>query len=67
MDWEAVGAIGETLGAIGVIAPLLSLTAQIRQNTRATLADARYSVGQTTSDMMLAISINGELAEIWLR
>ena len=67
MDWEAIGAIGETLGAIGVIATLLYLTAQIRQNTRATLADARYSVGQTTSDMMLAISINGELAEIWRR
>jgi hypothetical protein len=35
MNWEAIGAIGEVLGAIGVICTLLYLTVQIRQNTRA--------------------------------
>jgi len=35
MNWEAIGAVGEVAGAIGVIATLLYLAAQIRQNTRA--------------------------------
>lgn len=35
MNWDALGAIGEMLGAIGVIATLLYLSVQIRQNTRA--------------------------------
>ncbi len=35
MNWEALGAIGEILGAIGVIATLAYLAVQIRQNTRA--------------------------------
>ena len=35
MNWEAIGAIAETLGAIGVIATLVYLALQIRQNTNA--------------------------------
>lgn len=34
MNWEALGAIAETLGATGVIATLAYLAVQIRQNTR---------------------------------
>ncbi len=34
MNWEAVGAIAELLGATGVIASLAYLAIQIRQNTR---------------------------------
>ena len=35
MNWEALAAIGELLGAAGVIATLLYLAIQMRQNTRA--------------------------------
>ncbi len=35
MNWEAIGAIGEVVGAIAVIATLLYLAIQIRQNTKA--------------------------------
>ena len=36
MDWEAIGAIGEVLGAAGVLATLVYLATQIRQNTTTT-------------------------------
>ena len=36
MNWEAIGAVGEVLGAIGVIVTLGYLAVQIRQNTRTT-------------------------------
>ncbi len=35
MDWDAVGAIGEVLGALAVVATLGYLAIQIRQNTKA--------------------------------
>ena len=34
MNWEAIGAIGETLGAVGVIATLVYLAVQIRDSNR---------------------------------
>jgi len=35
MDWNAVGAIGEVGGAVGVIVTLIYLAGQLRQNTNA--------------------------------
>ncbi len=34
MNWDAIGAIAELFGAVGVIASLVYLAVQIRQNTR---------------------------------
>jgi len=34
MNWDAVGAVAELLGAIGVIVSLVYLAIQIRRNTR---------------------------------
>ena len=42
MNWEAVGAVGEILGASGVIITLVYLASQLRQNTKA-LHSASYS------------------------
>jgi hypothetical protein len=38
MNWDALGAIGEIAGALGVIATLLFLGLQIRQSSKATMA-----------------------------
>lgn len=38
MNWDAIGAIGEIAGAVGVIATLIFLGLQIRQNAKATTA-----------------------------
>lgn len=35
MSWEALGAVAEMVGAVGVIATLAYLAIQVRQNTRA--------------------------------
>ena len=34
MNWEAIGAVGEILGAVTVVATIFYLSLQIRQNTR---------------------------------
>lgn len=41
MNWEAIGAVGETLAALGVIVTLVYLASQLRQNTNA-LRSASY-------------------------
>ena len=38
MNWEAIGAVGEIAGALGVIATLLFLGFQIRLSSKATTA-----------------------------
>jgi hypothetical protein len=53
MNWEAVGAIAESIGAASVIATLAYLALQIRSNTSALRAQTRYSI----SEFVLQISI----------
>ena len=44
MNWEALGAIGETIGAVGVIGTLVYLAVQIRQNTKSLRASTYQAV-----------------------
>ncbi len=62
MNWEAIGAIGEILGAAGVILTLGYLAFQIRAGTKATKAAAFQAVLQ--SEMEFA-SILIENAGTW--
>lgn len=54
MNWEAVGAVGEVLGAGAVIITLVYLAVQVRQNTRAmktsALASLFHDVHQLTEN-----------------
>jgi hypothetical protein len=44
MNWDAIGAVAELLGAIGVIASLIYVATQIRRNTSAENANAYQSI-----------------------
>jgi hypothetical protein len=44
MDWSAIGAIAEIIGAAGVVVSLMYLAYQVRQNTRATKAGTRQAL-----------------------
>jgi len=73
MNWEAVGAIGETIGAIAVVVTLVFLVVQLRHSTRATEESNRLerafaidrhsdSIGRWRG----RIVENEDLARIWL-
>ncbi len=64
---EMLGNYGEFVGSIAVVATLIYLSVQIRQNTRATMAESRYSAGQTLTQLSLAISSDTEFSDIWAR
>ncbi len=67
MNWEAIGAVGEVLGAVGVIATLIYLSVQIRQNTRATRAQTHESVTENIVSIANVVAARPEVFASALR
>ena len=74
MNWDAVGAIAELLGAIGVIISLAYLATQIRQNTRQIGEHSRElriaaidAIAASFSRFRDPLIRDPELAALWLR
>jgi hypothetical protein len=65
MNWEAIGAVGEILGALGVVVTLVYLARQIRQNTRVSRADMTKDLYLASRSAILDLTSNDRLAEIW--
>ena len=64
MDWGAIGAIGEILGAIAVVATLLYLAKQTRVNTRAVISTSRSASTIAISEIDRSIAQDPELAKL---
>jgi hypothetical protein len=67
MNWEAIGAIGEIVGALAVFLTLIYLAIQIRQNTRAVQASAIDSANSQVSTIRMHIFSDSEVANIYRR
>ena len=67
MSWEAIGAIAELLGALGVIASLVYLATQVRASTRQTRHDAARAAQARVSDSLRSISENAQFADAYAR
>ena len=66
MNWDAVGALAELIGAVAVIATLIYLSIQIRQNTRANeIESSQGNLDQGVSWMNNLIQ-DPSLAELYL-
>ena len=55
MNWEALGAIGEIVGAIAVIATLGYLAVQIRQNTQSVRSSTTQNTTATAIHVLLGV------------
>ena len=67
MNWEAIGAVGEAVGAAGVIISLLYLAVQIRGDARAKRMATSHDQSVATAGVQLAIANNPNLAELYFR
>lgn len=67
MDWEAIGAVGEVLGAAGVIVTLAYLAMQIRQNTRALRAASIDSMTNIANDIRTHLFSDPEITTIYMK
>ena len=56
MNWDAIGAIAETLGAFAVFLSLIYLAIQTKNNTRALRSAAFHQVRDSFSDVSLAFA-----------
>ena len=61
MNWEAIGAIGEVLGAFAVVATLLYLALQVRHAKTATTDATRLNRANGVQAMLLAMSTDDAL------
>ena len=67
MNWEAIGAIGEIIGAIAVVITLVYLAAQLRTNTTAINRSASQEVIQGRGEMSRFLASDSELSSLFWR
>jgi hypothetical protein len=65
MNWEAIGAVGEIIGATGVIASLMYLAIQIRSDAAAKRADTSHAQSKMLADAQNSIAASPGLAEVF--
>ena len=65
MNWEALGAIGEIVGAVAVVLTLGYLAVQIRQNTRAVRSSVFSELQSEVRQNSFALANDEDLARIW--
>ena len=67
VNWEAIGAVGEIVGAVAVFLTLLYLAVQIRQNTKAVKAAALDSAATHITAARHSIYSDESLTDIYVR
>ena len=65
MNWEAIGAIGEIIGAIAVFVSLIYLAMQVRGSLKQSRAMMASNITMEQSNVMASISNDRGLAEIF--
>ena len=66
MNWDALGALGELVGAAAVVATLIYLSVQLRQNTRTVKLSSAQAVTEELQAMFSLLSSDQSLAEIFV-
>lgn len=67
MNWDAIGAIGEVLGAAGVIVSLVYVASQVRQNTIALRSAAGDAAAQAMRQLTQAFLNDPKMAGLIAR
>ena len=67
MNWDAIGAIGEVVGAVAVVISVVYLAVQIRTNTRSVKASAWQSTNAGSASLHQLLAADREMAELALR
>lgn len=65
INWEAIGAVGEILGAIGVIATLVYFAIRIRENSQQMKVPSVASINHLINEAWEPIYFNDRNIRIW--
>ena len=64
MNWDAIGAISEVVGAIGVVLTMVYLAFEVRRNTRAILLDTGHDVTEEIRSIYALMAEHNDLADL---
>ena len=67
MNWDAIGAVAESIAALGVIASLLYLASQVRASTRAAAVTSKLASTDLLNKFIDLLIENPELSDIQIR
>lgn len=67
MNWEAVSAVAEILGAIAVVVTLIYLAIQIRQSTKVARSATRQAIAESAAQLGADMLENSGMAEIFVK
>ena len=67
VNWVALQAITESLGLLAVIASLIFVGLQVKQNSEEVRSSSYHSVTDSFNSWNLTLAENSELANIWLK
>ena len=67
MNWEAIGAIGEVVGAMGVVVTLGYLAVQIRRSSRVAALTAGHTISSGIAEFFERLALDPELHSLWNR
>jgi hypothetical protein len=62
VNWEAIGAVGEVVGAIAVVVTLVYLTIQLKQNTQSAQNSAWQSIIRVLTDLDVTEATDPQLS-----
>jgi len=65
MNWDAIGAVGEVLGAVAVLFTLFYLARQIRQNTEEIRSANYHGVTDSFNELNLKVAGDPDLARVF--
>lgn len=65
MNWDAIGAVGEVIGAVAVIVTIAYLARQIRENSNQVRVSSRLSLGHLANEAFDPIYNNDRNIRIW--
>ena len=64
MNWEAIGAVAEFVGAVAVVITLIYLISQLRQNTKALRSSSYGSIHQQEDNFLADMARDPNLARL---
>ena len=67
VNWDAVGAIAELVGAAAVVATLVYLANQIRHSSRSVEAATSHAIARARNEVNIAIAVSPELSDLLVR
>ena len=67
MNWEAISAVGQIVGAVAVVISVIYLALQVRSNARQTRLASMRSMSDAFNGFLQGLAGNPQMGELWYR